>query len=354
MGIISVYLFCIILFPVASLYGFKRRTCAGALLEKEDTMYLRGVAAWFVVIAHYTANIGDVIPNDIFGRIFSFAMGQLGGIGVLVFFFVSGYGIYASYASRRPGWDFLWKRIKGVYFPYLIIKFLLIVLQLVVTGKCEFSLGRLLSVSFAEDWFVHVILLQYLSFFIVGKWLGTRKIVLYSFLINIVYSVVFLYEGKVDHWINALWLFTFGMACAKYQKRILTIFDKAIWIKITACLILFGVTRYIFAINKGAAWANVFKTLGGLFLCISMCGVLRGVMPGSGIMKYFGKRSLYLYMVHLGVWPFIEIEDVIMHYWIAVGASVVITEAIYRLVLFLEGSFRGRKCSNQFEHTTER
>lgn len=325
-----------VLFPVVALYGLKRRTSKETLLEKEDTQYMRGVAAWLVVMAHYTVNIKGVISTDIFGKTFSFVMGQLGGMGVLVFFFVSGYGIYASYDSKKLGWDFLWKRVKSVWLPYLAVNVTLHFMQFAIDGVYGFGPKSVLSILLAEDyWFVHVIMLQYLAFFIVEKWLDARKIVVYSFIIDAIFTVIFIYEGRTDGWFNALWLFTFGMACAKYQERIQVLFDKAFKITIIMCIVLFGVTGLIFAANKGKWWANPFKTGGGVFLCAGICGILRIITPSSKIMQYFGKRSLYLYIVHIGIWNLIKIADAMMHFWIATGVSVLITEVMYQIVTFL-------------------
>ncbi len=49
--------------------------------------------------------------------------------------FLSGYGIYKGYSERRLGWSFLWKRIKAIYIPYIIITLILFAINLVLGFK---------------------------------------------------------------------------------------------------------------------------------------------------------------------------------------------------------------------------
>ena len=46
----------------------------------------------------------------------------IGGMGVLLFFFVSGYGIYKGYAHKTPNVGFLHRRLINVYLPCLFIQ----------------------------------------------------------------------------------------------------------------------------------------------------------------------------------------------------------------------------------------
>lgn len=267
-GCISIYLFCLILFPIAALQGIHKLDHKNVLLEKGDTRYLRGVAACFVMLSHYVSYIGESSTlNDAFNKPFVFIMRQLGGIGVLIFFFISGYGIYVSYADKTPSWEFLWKRIKDVYFPYLIVKGAIVLLEFMEGEIRNFDLNRFFSVLLAkEEWFIQVILLEYLSFFLIWKLLGNRKIVWYGFLIDLVLSVTFLYMEKPEGWLTAFWLFTFGMACAKYQTQIRAFFGRVGNVSTgVICIALFAGMGSLFAANKGMLWANLFKIWGGYF-----------------------------------------------------------------------------------------
>ena len=262
---IGIYLLCLIIFPVTILYKIEilNKSRMNVLMSRNDTQFLRGVSACFVVLAHFCTWVNKIQEMN---NIFYFAISQLGGIGVLIFFFVSGYGIYESYAYKTPNWDYLWKRAKSVYFPYLIIKFLLVIFDFIIGRRITFGLQEFISYILVDEWFVHVILIQYIVFFIIWKFLNVKRMILYSFLVDCVLSCVYIIEKKPDGWFNALWLFTFGMACSQYKDKICNFLDVRTWIKSFLFLGAFCIIGVLFAVNKGAYWANPFKVIGGGFL----------------------------------------------------------------------------------------
>lgn len=326
---ISIYLLCLIVFPIAILYGIKITQDTQVLVSRRDTQFLRGVSACFVVLAHYCINLNESLVS--MNAAFYFGVRQLGGIGVLLFFFVSGYGIHESYAHKKPGWYYLWKRIRGVYLPYLIIKFLILIFKTFMARKITFGIQEFLSILLVEDWFIHVILIQYIIFFIIWKFLNIKKVVIYSILFDVILTYMFVLEGKPDGWFNALWLFTFGIACSQYNKEICNFLLKQRMLKIVLYLGAFLITGNLFAVYKGIYWANVFKPIGGIFLCMAICTILRKYTFTSGPMLYFGKRSMYLYIVHINIWPIVQVDNAVIKFWVALVLSVLITEIIYRL-----------------------
>lgn len=334
---ISIYLLCLVIFPISALYGTKlvKENVPHAIMSKSDTMYLRGVAASFVVLAHLCIWVNELYSG--MNHIFYVAVSQLGGIGVLIFFFVSGYGIYESYADKSAGWDYLWKRAKGVYFPYLVIKCLLLVLESIIEGKIVFDVNRFLAIILVEDWFIHVIVIQYLTFFVLWKFFSINRMILYSFLVNVVISFVFIMQNRSDRWFNALWLFTFGMACSCYEKQLCEYYAQRTWLKIIFAGVGFAVTGILFAVNKGAYWANMIKPISGMLLCLGLGGVFGKLKFTSKWMFYLGKRSMYIYIIHVNIWPMLRVENAIYRFWIVLLLSMILTEMMYRLIGALLG-----------------
>lgn len=222
-----------------------------------------------------------------------------------------------------------------MYFPYLIIKFLLVIFDFILGRRVTFGLQELISFILVEDWFVHVILIQYIAFFVIWKFLNVKRMIFYSFLVDCVLSCVYIIEKKPEGWFNALWLFTFGMACSQYKDKICSFLDVRTWIKSLLFLGVFCIVGVLFAVNKGTFWANPFKVIGGVFLCLAICGILHKLYFGSKPMRYVGKRSMFLYIVHINVWPALQIENIVYKFWIALVLSVIFSGVVYRLTEFL-------------------
>lgn len=109
-------------------------------------------------------------------------------------------------------------------------------------------------------------------------------------------------------WFNALWLFTFGIFVAKYQMHIIDIVKKYYYQLLVVSLIGFVLLGCVFALNKGAVWANIFKPVSGMFLCICICIIMRRCKFNSPINMWGGKRSMHLYIVHIAIWNLVKID----------------------------------------------
>ena len=82
-----------------------------AFLTKEQSLLLRGIAIFLVLISHYAVWIGEIFHSDLL----EYGLGRFGVYGVDLFFAVSGYGLVKSVGKKRINGTFLWKRFKTVY-----------------------------------------------------------------------------------------------------------------------------------------------------------------------------------------------------------------------------------------------
>ncbi len=331
-----IYFFTCILFPLVLLHGVvKRREIDNAILSKTDTQYLKGIAASFVLLAHSYIWMNGVIGDGYIERTIYFVISQLGGIGNLIFFFVSGYGIYESYADKIPDYHFLWKRIKNVYFPYLVIKALLEIIKFALLGEWKWEIKRLVSILLIEDWFIRVILIQYIIFFVIWKFFNIKNC-FYMLFAEGVLTFIFISEKRPIGWFNALWLFGFGMICSQYKKDIGIFLRRNTWLKALIGMGMFFLFGLVFAVNKGVGWANPFKIFGGISLCMALCGILSKFEFRSKSMLYIGKRSLYLYVIHGNLWSLLNVENTVCKFWLALIISIIISEFIYRMIFKIE------------------
>lgn len=326
----------IIILPLLILYKLeiKNRKCEEHLLSRNDSCALRGISAWFVMAAHFTSFASeDMTGCAWYDNVANAVIEQLGGIGVLIFFFVSGYGIYMAYGGKKADNTYIRKRLKSVYLPYVIIKSVFLIVYYALGIYNEFSVKSIISIILVEDWFVHVIVLQYIIFYVISRFLERKYMIYYSLFADIILSIFFACEGRNIKWFNALWLFTAGMCVAMYEKNIVKFLNKKTLFKIfmfMACFISMGI---VFTSYKGLMWANIFKPVAGAFICLAICGIYRMAAVNSDVIVWSGKRSLYLYIVHLNVWNCMAyVENTFLKIWGSLILTLIVTEILYMLI----------------------
>jgi peptidoglycan/LPS O-acetylase OafA/YrhL len=102
---------------------------------------LRLLAAWFVLFSHCYPLTGQT-SGDPFASFFG--LETLGGVGVSIFFVLSGYLVLLSWQRADTVSDFVWKRVRRI-FPALVVCIFVSV----------FCLGPLLTTLSLRDYFSH-------------------------------------------------------------------------------------------------------------------------------------------------------------------------------------------------------
>jgi peptidoglycan/LPS O-acetylase OafA/YrhL len=109
---------------------------------------LRLLAAWLVLFSHCYPIVGAT-RQDPFAS--AFGIDTLGGIGLTIFFTLSGYLVTSSFQRAQSLGDFLWRRIRRIY-PALVACVLI----------CAFLLGPLVTALSRDQYFSHALFSQYL------------------------------------------------------------------------------------------------------------------------------------------------------------------------------------------------
>ncbi|MCM1144050.1 MAG: acyltransferase [Blautia sp.] len=225
---IGIYVICFLIFPISVLIQAEKAAGTDALLKKEDTDTVKGIAVAFVILAHLVNDLqADGMEHSLL-QIYTVT----GGMGVLLFFFVSGYGIYKSYGHRKPdirdaqtgksaAGVFLYKRFRNTYLPCVWIQFTFCLLDSLQTG--HFSWKEALFESLLGAWFVDVILIQYLIFCL--SWILAKErqglFMALNLLFSILAAVIFYLCGLNARWYNGLLMFPVGMLVAWQEPKLL-------------------------------------------------------------------------------------------------------------------------------------
>lgn len=313
--IVLLILFSVV-FPLTAIIPV-RRADGDVLCSRDYCSVIKGIATCFVMISHITILLGSTHNIGIF-KIFD----VLGGMGVLLFFFLSGYGLYIGYFGKANYKDYLIRRIENVVIPYLILKLLFWAV------KCAIIRSPSLTVLLAgfDDWFIDVILIQYLIFWIAWRIFkdDSRKILAAVTVANICLTLIFAFMKLNPRWYNALLMFPIGMFFAAYNAGLKAVAASRKIITYVLPGILFVVFGCGFAVFKNAQFSGILKIIAGVFLAALIFRLSADIEPGSVIMNYIGRNSLYFYIIHLEVLKLLEgyytVDPVIASYIIIIAA----------------------------------
>lgn len=329
---ISSYVIFLAFSIVSIIYKLKVQTTEKySAFTKMDSLTIRGVAALYVMLSHYALWMESYFHIEL-PVIFSF-LKQLGGIGVLLFFFLSGYGIYISSFDEKNDLMWLIKRVGKVWFPYLFMKFVIEIINYSVIGWDQFFIGDFLKeitgIDFS-DWFIWVIILQYVIFWIGGK-ISLNIRLTGIFFQSLILMAAFIYLKLATRWYNGLLLFWFGCFVAKYQEKIIRFLKENYNIKLGLFLIGFMGFSIIYTLLKGSVLTECLKIVSGMILGIILITIFRKLSFQSPILAWIGKRSLFIYIIHVNLWGIIyhEVENMNFVLPLAVGSAFLVTEICY-------------------------
>lgn len=182
------------------------------LISKNTSYFLRGIAILMVCLSHYFASANDngLIGSSTIVSIIS----SLGDPGVGIFFFLSGYALYKGYGEKKTNKDFLINRFKNTYFPYVVMQLVILLLSGGIEGPKR--IGRLLLGL--DSWFIVTILIFYIVFYLVGKLPKYRLVIMCIFVAGMTLFLIRMHYP--EFWYDVDWCFPIGMLLAKYENKI--------------------------------------------------------------------------------------------------------------------------------------
>lgn len=326
MKVLTVNIIAYILFPALIFYKVKipRENRGCDVLTKDDSMALRGIAAIMIMFSHYLSYMdgstqGGVGPAKL--------LEWFGGLGVCLFFFLSGYGLWFSVNKKSITPDFLYRRLKTVIPVYLVFR------TIFGVAFGEYSEGVLSFIEYLLGlrdplWFVSEILIIYVLFFLAAK-IKREKLIIIMTVFLLIMSVVFLLLGFDARWYNANLTFVLGMIVAKNRERMLLWAYRCYWAKFATVFLIFSICAILFSIFKAYIWSAALKLVAGGAFSIIFVLLLIKIQLKSRLLLYIGKKSLHFYILHLYIWKtytFLFGEgDLLIQYIVCIPMSVLAT-----------------------------
>ena len=181
------------------------------MITKNTSYFFRGIAILMVIFSHYFEWGADQAGNK---KIAHF-IASLGDWGVGIFFLMSGYALYLGYKDRKTDKEYLIKRFKNVYLPYIIIAAII----MIIAGELTDLKSVIRLITGADYWFMVILFIIYIVFYLVGKLPEQYKVFIMTvFIIDL--SLWFCIKGYREFWYSANWAFALGMIISRYEGRI--------------------------------------------------------------------------------------------------------------------------------------
>lgn len=298
-------------------------------LDKNHFLILKAIAIIAIIVGH----IGNFTGKTWFT--------PLGGFGVAIFLFCSGYGLTVS-AKNRGVAKYWLKKLVNVYLSFFIIE---AVAALILQRDLKtFILDvLLLKPSHPYGWYMQYLFVCYLLFYIVFNLVKKEEIfILVFFLLGIISFFAFP-NLQAEQALS----FTLGIVLANYNNTKRVNHSKLMIIGIV--LIFVGITflaikqlpsvrllnHYIITLIN--LIIKLFSAIGVVLLSYSFIGCLKFLIP-------FGKISYELYLVH-GYFIFCVAKNVLNNFALNTVLFLLITCAVswafYIVNVQIKKGFRG-------------
>lgn len=214
------------------------------IFTKEQSKSIKGLFA-IVVLLHHIYQKMDICQNMQFVDYF---MRSLGYLGVSVFLFVSGYGLYKSMEvvkmSRNStdggGYKVLLHRVLPIFFINIFLIVIYSLFRYFMLGELDLN-NCLRSIAFggntaANGWYLQAIMWFYLAFIIISQISFKRLLPVLSALI-LVYMAWCFFNGTHLWWYISSLAFPVGAIMSKYSYK---------WNKILRGKVLFSIAAALF------------------------------------------------------------------------------------------------------------
>lgn len=303
-----------------------------SFLDMSHTLYAKGIAILIIVIGH----LGNYSGVTWFT--------PLGGIGVSIFLFCSGYGLTLSYKKNGLS-GYWWKKLVGVYVPFLIVETIAsVILQ-------RPFLDTLLSFVFIKrlspyGWYMQYLFVCYLLFWIGTKFIKQEKIRLSVFGVLSIASF-FLLENLQGE--QALSFFGGVLIACLLDLSKAREYLSGRWrflLLVSAALLCGGVTLLaVKQIPFVRAQHHYVITLVNLLLKSSLAaGILTATLllsPLKRMVFWGGKLAYPLYLVH-GYFMFFVSQNLCGSYLLSCIVTVAVSLALSLVLHWTIGAVQTR------------
>ena len=296
---------------------------------------LFGLAIITIIIWHFSENYMNAFLSGIIHEsglkydLIYFYYRLIGSIGVEVFIFLSGMGLWYSFSHNSDLKTFYAKRLKRIAAPYLIIAVLYWGIRDIYFSHSVSGFFRDITfVSFFRTgerslWFIAFIAFMYIVFPLLYKILfsgnntGVRLIILtavcVAFTAGLYIAAPHTYRN-IEIAVTRIPIFITGIAAAPLIKRSVKIKNRAAYLFIVIAIVIDLAATFCapHKITMFFRYADSLLSIALMMLFIMLWKVLGRIHILDSALRLAGKYSLEIYLVHVtmrGLMPFFGIPQ---------------------------------------------
>lgn len=281
-----------ILLTIISVFISCRKQDKEILLEKDSTVFVRGIAIMFVIFVHTMqhTNADDSMLNH---------LNQIGNLVVGTFFLLSGYGNTLSYKKNKKHLEkWTLKRILRIYITFWVV-WLIDLVAVMLINNDTYNITTLikqavtLTLPYWVNWYLKVQVISYVLFYIAYKLFKKNNDIVLLILTIICTAVLCILKLDV-HWWNTVICFGMGSILAERKDLILNkLKNKNKYILLVVSLII-SVILFLL----GTRYKNI-TIISSVAFCVFITIMLLVFKFRSTIVCTIGNISLEIYLWHL-------------------------------------------------------
>ncbi|WP_338778808.1 acyltransferase [Metabacillus sp. FJAT-52054] len=275
-----------------------------------------------VIFAHTSSSPEGAVP------FFSLLSANIGTVGVVVFFIISGY----LFGKKQPPFFLFLKKKKVVFIPWIFCGSLIyLVTQYGGTISEPLTLTKLFLYLIGYDTYLYYLSMLIVSYLVLFK-LKEYNIFLYLFILMTVISVFLTSLNKlwmIQPYINPFnWLGFFSLGILLFKKANITkIYIICRKYSMLIILLFVGFLCLSIYLKEGSYWSSfsLFIELSGAMIIV----IIAGRTFSNTLVRYIGKQSFAIYLLHM---PVAGITNIIINNTLGIGIVPLIKPII---VLFI-------------------
>lgn len=267
-----------------------------SLFDRQTGYWFRGIAIIMVILSHYAEWWAWFLSTAGKAEDFRLTLTKLGVYGVNIFFFFSGYGLTKAAENKQIDGNFIWRRIRSVYLPYLVI---VGIIDMLSGGFGSFS--EFIQYLYGHDyWFMEILFLFYIGFILIWAVLKNIHLRILLFLLYTFVIIKVLFDRDMhSFWYVSNLAFPLGIVVGTYEAGCSKVLSK-VKIPLIPTLLAFVIYYELYMDITGMTPEQI--------LCLQMTNTVLWTMQiacmaalipwRDRIFTGLGKCSLYLYLLH--------------------------------------------------------
>lgn len=207
------------------------------------------------------------------------------------FFFLSGYGLMMK--SKSNSKYNLLKSILKIYIPYMVATIIYTIIFNNYNLLMLFKQVTLINVDLPYGWYIRTQIILYIIWFIANNSKNKNRKIFISFILVLIYSILFRYMGQILTSYKTVFAFVVGLWYATYENKVFK------YINLYSCVFCGVVSlaiRFIVTDNE-TIFDSVLYNLSGIFFCFLLVYSIYKINIKNKKIDFLKNMSLELYLV---------------------------------------------------------